>query len=290
MIRTDGSDRTDGAFNPGIVSVLVSSAPDGIVLVDRQGLIQYANPHVTELLGFEVAKLVGESLDVLGVAAHDLRNPLSAVMAYSEMMLAGLVGPLSSEQKQPVTTILQSAEFMHSLVSDLLSLSKIEEGSLELHRDATELAELVELCIKLQQPFADRKVIRLDVGLTRPAVAVADARKVEQVVQNLLSNAVKFSHRNSTVTVRLSADAGGWLFEVADEGVGIPADEHHLVLKPFSTTSARPTGGEQSTGLGLSICAQIGEGHGGTLEFESQPGEGATFRVWLPSHAPDPVD
>jgi two-component system sensor histidine kinase/response regulator len=224
----------------------------------------------------------------LGMAVHDLRSPLTVVGGYAEFLT---LTELSDEQRDFVDRIRSTARYMQSLVGDLLDLSAIESGRLQLHLEEVDLHRLVSRIVALEGRVAERKQIA--VVLEAPAAGavpcVADSAKVSQVLDNLLSNAVKFSPRGSRVTVRLTADDGEVHLSVADEGPGIPAAEQERIFEPFSVTSVRATEGEKSTGLGLAIAQRIVLGHGGRLWAESEVGQGTTFHVTLPRRVPAPV-
>lgn len=221
--------------------------------------------------------------EFLGMAAHDLRNPLGIVLAFSKMMITKPSAELSPRHQQFLTTIHSSSAFMLHLVNDLLDISKIEAGELKLDLQATNLPELVGRNVELNRLIAVEKDIdiRLDVPDKMEPVRI-DAHKIEQLLNNLLSNAIKFSQvgRPVLVTVRDSADSVE--LSVRDSGQGIPAAELDKLFRPFGVTSVRATAGEKSTGLGLAIAKKVVDGHGGTISVASAPGDGSTFTVTLP--------
>ncbi len=220
----------------------------------------------------------------LGMAAHDLRNPLNVVYNYTEFLAETAEERLTEEEKTFLEIILESSQFMVELVNDLLDVSKIESGKLELAWQPVDLARLTERNVRLNRLLATKKDIDLvleEVPEDVPAI-VADPGKLEQVLNNLISNAVKYSPSGSRVAVRLQQQEEGVLIAVEDEGIGIAAEDMDQLFRPFMTPAAKGTAGEKSTGLGLVIVRRIVEGHGGEIWVESEKGVGTTFTVWLP--------
>lgn len=230
----------------------------------------------------ELERLNEQKNRFLGMAAHDLRSPLGVILNYSEFLEAEAV--LTSEQRDFVTAIKRTSRFMLGLVDDLLDVSTIEAGRLELNREPTDLVALVEHTVTLNRTLASPKHIAIT--FHRPAGPLAamslDPGKCQQVLNNLISNAVKFSPPGSRVDVTMEVAGDQVLIGVRDEGPGIAADQLEKLFKPFSKTGARPTGGERSTGLGLVIVQRIVQGHGGEVRVESEVGVGSRFVVVLP--------
>jgi signal transduction histidine kinase len=230
----------------------------------------------------ELARLNEQKDEFLGMAAHDLRNPLHAILSYSHFLLEDAADALTEEQLEFLSIIQSSTEFMAGLVNDLLDVARIESGKLELSLEPTDLAMLVEENVGLNQPLARKKDIALRLSVEELPPVRVDPSKIEQVLNNLISNAIKYSPADTTVDVQLRQDDGRVLLSVQDRGQGIPEEELDALFRPFRTTSVRATGGERSTGLGLVIVKRIVEGHGGTIEVESEVGRGSTFVVKLP--------
>lgn len=232
----------------------------------------------------ELQKLNETKNRFLGMAAHDLRSPLSVIMAYAQFLEAEATPVLNEEQREFVATIHQTSEFMLNLVNDLLDVSTIESGRLELKRALMDVAALVEHNVTLNRALAARKRIAVDFvpSAVGPVQAELDAGKIQQVLNNLLTNAVNYSHADTRVVVTLDVSPESVTICVRDQGQGIPVEELPKLFRPFGRTRVRGTAGEQSTGLGLAIARRIVEGHGGTITVESQVGRGSEFRVVLP--------
>ncbi|MFZ2490160.1 MAG: HAMP domain-containing sensor histidine kinase, partial [Thermoanaerobaculia bacterium] len=222
---------------------------------------------------------------LLGMAAHDLRNPLAAVLAYSAFLLED-AAVLSADHLDMVTTIRLSAETMLELVEDVLDFSAIESGVVrlelvELSVDAL-LSDVIEGCrfVAARKDTPIAKAVDPDT----PKI-VADRRKMGQVLNNLVTNAIKFSHRKAHIKVTAGpTDDGGVWMSVTDFGVGMDSDEIAKLFKPFARVGPIPTGDESSTGLGLAIVSRIVSAHGGKIEVQSRQGSGSTFTVVLPGN------
>ncbi|MEO7411818.1 MAG: hybrid sensor histidine kinase/response regulator [Opitutaceae bacterium] len=221
----------------------------------------------------------------LGMAAHDLRNPLSSIRGLAEFLRDGTVGPLTPDQLDLVETIHGASQSMLTLVNELLDVATIESGELKIRPTPNNLSDIITKSVYLTNIEAAKKQTRVDFTANNPTLmANIDSAKMRQVVENLLSNAVKYSPPGSVITVEVSEDADPPTcgFSVKDQGPGIPESERHKLFKDFGRLSAQPTAGEKSTGLGLAICRKIVEAHHGSIVAENLPARGCEFRVTLP--------
>jgi signal transduction histidine kinase len=231
----------------------------------------------------DLERLNTEKNQLLGMVAHDLRNPLAVILDYSDFVLAAASDRLQADEREYLNEIHNSSRFMLAMVGDLLNLSAVEAGRLNLERRAVDLEGLTQRVLKLLRPQAERKGMALTLESTPSALRVwADEFKTQQVLTNLVSNAIKYSPAGAPTQVRLYQAGEMAVVEVVDHGQGIPAAEVANLFKPYSRTSVQTTGGESSTGLGLTICRRIVEGHGGEISVTSTVGQGATFRFTLP--------
>lgn len=225
----------------------------------------------------------------LGMAAHDMRSPLMVIRGWTEMLQLGHPETLPESVQPILGHIDRAAEQLLGLVEDLLDLSVVEAGELNLSRETLDLSAQVQRWDQSASLMARAKGIGLTLDLPAEAVVVVgDPRRLDQVLTNLGSNAVKFSAAGAVVTVSLREEAAHAVLTVADQGVGIPADELPKLFTEFGRTSAQPTGGERSIGLGLAITRRVVEAHGGTITARSEVGVGTTFevRLHLPSGSP----
>jgi len=221
---------------------------------------------------------------LLCVTAHDLRNPVTSIRALTHSLRNGNSGPIGAEQLDVLNTIYDASQSMLDLINNLLDAAVLEVTEMKIDAEPSSLAELIQEAVKLADATARQKgssVIAHPGAL--PATLMLDKPKIRQVLNNLLGNAVKFSPPGSTVTVEERFVGGHCSVSVRDEGPGIPEGEHEKLFKDFGRTSVRPTGGEPSTGLGLSICYKIMAAHGGTIHAENMPGGGSEFRITFPT-------
>lgn len=223
---------------------------------------------------------------MLGMAAHDLRNPLGMIMSYGEFLEEAGREKLDEAALTLIQDIRASSRYMLSLVEDLLDVAKVESGILELNSVPTDLAALCREALTTARALASLKHIRIDASVAVVPRTMADQGKLRQVLNNLLSNAVKYSPPGGLVTVSLASSLGGITFSVRDQGQGIASDALEGIFVPFRRGGPRTTAGEPSTGLGLAIVKRLVEGHGGTIAVESSLGDGSCFTVSLPVQPP----
>ena len=222
--------------------------------------------------------------DFLGMAAHDLRNPIAVINMASAALLDEGNENLRPGQRSLIESMEQSSEFMMSLLNDLLDVTAIEAGSLRLECCPHDYPAFLDEVVRLNRPFAERKQIELEVLYQASRSSVSfDSQRVRQVLNNLLSNAFKYSHRNTRALVKVEdGDFRTVVTSIIDQGQGIPQREQARLFKEFHKTSVRSTAGESSTGLGLAITRRIVEAHGGNIGVESEVGKGSRFFFSLP--------
>jgi signal transduction histidine kinase len=229
----------------------------------------------------ELERLNQEKNRFLGMAAHDLRNPLHNILAASEFLLDEDPSQLGEDYPVFLEAIQESSQFMANLVDDLLDVAKIESGRLDLEYAAHDLKPLLERNIARNQALAAKKNISIRLQSASLPRAVIDAAKLEQVLNNLVGNAVKFSPPGSSIEVRTQMEGANFILAVSDSGPGMTAEEQASLFTEFKRGRAG-TQGEKSTGLGLVIVKRIVEGHGGKIWLQSAPGQGSTFFVSIP--------
>ena len=223
-----------------------------------------------------------EKSKFLGIASHDLKNPLISINGLSSFLASGKFGSLSATQAEMVSSIFEASEAMLALVNDLFDVALIETGHLNVEIDDVDLHNVVKTSVNLYRVTAESKNITIEfVEKDVPDLVRCDKRQVRRVMDNLLSNAIKFSEPGTNITVILESDHDFVFFRVADEGPGIPEGEFDKLFESFSKTSVKPTGGETSTGLGLNICKKVMQAHGGSIFAENLPEHGAQFSVQL---------
>ncbi|MDX9758754.1 MAG: response regulator [Bacteroidota bacterium] len=220
---------------------------------------------------------------LLGMAAHDLRNPLYLIEGYSDFLLKENPPTLSDDQRTVIAAIHGSSTFMVGMINDLLDVHKIETGKMELKLEVGDFAQVLRTVIERQGYAVQAKGVEISLALPEGIPHfLFDPARIEQVMGNLIDNAIKFSFAGARIEVMVQYDDTEVRFSVRDYGPGIPEKELGRLFKPFSTTSVKPTGNEKSTGLGLAIAESIVTRHHGRIWVESEQGKGSQFSFALP--------
>ncbi|MEO5331579.1 MAG: hybrid sensor histidine kinase/response regulator [Magnetococcus sp. YQC-5] len=216
----------------------------------------------------------------LGMAAHDLRNPLNSICGLSEILLTM---KLDESEKRNFTQIIHDvANQMLQLINDLLDVSVIESGQFALNWQPGDLSALVAKRIQLISFMAEKKGVVIITDLQPTPMTRFDGDRVTQVIDNLLSNALKFTSPHTRITVGTGQQHDSVFVQVADQGPGIPEAEHHRLFGAFQRLSVKPTAQEKSTGLGLAIVKKIMDAHHGSITVVNNPDVGATFTCLFP--------
>jgi signal transduction histidine kinase len=247
-------------------------------------LEQRVRERTTELeaMNASLTTMVAQRDSFMGMAAHDLRTPITIVQGFTDLLLDPRTP--SEDYKEFVTVIRSTMHDMLSLLNNILDITAIESGRLTLKPSKVPVYDFVERVCRLNRRIAEQKDIQLVTDL-HPGVPLFtfDPQRIEQVLNNLLSNAFKFSNGGTVVTMRVEQKNGDYVeFSVIDQGQGLKADEKEKIFGAFQKGSSKPTGDETSTGLGLSICKRIVELHGGEIAAESEWGKGSRFYFTLP--------
>jgi signal transduction histidine kinase len=220
--------------------------------------------------------------EFLSNMSHELRTPLNAIIGFSEVLLQRLFGELNAKQADYLQDILDSGKHQLTLVNDILDLSKVEAGRMELELSAFSLRETINSSVAMLRERAARRGIALEVEYDVGVDTIeADQRKVKQVLFNLLSNAVKFTPEGGRITVRARGSSDVAEISVQDTGVGIAPEDHARIFEEFAQ-AATGKNMEASTGLGLTLAKRFVELHGGAMTVESAVGLGSTFTFSLP--------
>jgi signal transduction histidine kinase len=233
-----------------------------------------------------LVELNNEKDEFLGIAAHDLKNPLNGIRGLAEMLHSYDDEIPVAERKRYLESIIASSERMFGLIKNLLDVNALERAGLQLNPVTLDAASMVSMIADSHRYRAEQKNITLHLASSTDnssALVRVDEQALIQVLDNLLSNAVKYSPQGKQVFVRVESGAEAVRIEVEDEGPGISAEDQQKLFGKFARLSAQPTGGEHSTGLGLSIVKKLVEAMGGMVWCESALGKGTTFVVELPS-------
>jgi signal transduction histidine kinase len=228
--------------------------------------------------------------DFVATVSHELRTPLTSMMGFLEMIREGEAGQLTDDQKRFLAIVYRSSERLQRLVGDLLFVARLDASGLQLHFAPVRLDEIAREVVESSAALARSREIELDFELVDVPSVLGDQERLLQLVGNLLSNALKFTPAGGTVTVRVFAEGGGAVLEVADTGIGIPADEQDRLFQRFFRSSTATQQAIPGTGLGLVISRAIAEAHGGTIDVTSQVGAGTRFRVELPAQRDEAVE
>jgi signal transduction histidine kinase len=234
---------------------------------EKSRQLQVANQHKSEFLAN---------------MSHELRTPLNAVIGFSEVLLERLFGDINAKQEDYLKDIHSSGRHLLSLINDILDLSKIEAGRMELELSTFDLPAAVSNAMTLVRERAERHGIKLGTTLDPALGAItADERKLKQILVNLLSNAVKFTADGGRVDLAARAQDGRAVISVIDTGIGIAPEDQPLVFEEFRQVG-RHAGRQEGTGLGLTLTKRFVELHGGRIGVESTPGKGSTFTFDIP--------
>jgi len=231
-----------------------------------------------EYKNWELLELNKEKNHLIGIVAHDLRNPLTSALTIGGLLKSA--EQLSQEEREYAVHIVNAMERMNEMVNRILDIKAIESKSIELDLKKTNLAEVLKEVYKNFKDALTNKQIEFHINQQhRDPVAVVDRNYLTQIYENLVSNAIKFSPPNRKIWVCIVQNNGHIVTEIKDQGPGLTEVDMQRLFQKYQKLSAKPTGGEQSTGLGLSIVKKYVEAMGGRVWAESKPGEGATFKV-----------
>jgi signal transduction histidine kinase len=221
--------------------------------------------------------------EFLAGMSHELRTPLNAVIGFSELMLDGVPGAINDEQRDCLNDILSSGQQLLNLINDVLDLSKIEAGKMELKLENLNLTDVINDVVQTVKPKLDenRHKIGVSVGEGLPQVH-ADKRRLRQILLNLLSNAIKFTPPGGKLGIKVTRNGDWCQVSVVDNGIGIKEEDQERVFEVFTQAATLPKEKKEGTGLGLALTKQFVEAIGGRIWVESQYGKGSKFTFTLP--------
>jgi two-component system, NtrC family, sensor kinase len=270
--------KTPGEFAPEIVQLLSTFATQSALAIQnarlfreleaKSRLLEAASRHKSEFLAN---------------MSHELRTPLNAILGFSEVLAERMFGEVNAKQAEYLQDILASGRHLLSLINDILDLSKVEAGRLELELGRFHLPTALDNALTLVRERATRHGITLTQTIDE-AVGdlVADERKVKQILLNLLSNAVKFTPEGGRVGVTATAADGVVTIAVSDTGIGIAPEDQAAIFEEFRQVGREDARKQEGTGLGLTLAKKFVELHGGRIWVESHVGQGSTFSFTLP--------
>jgi PAS domain S-box-containing protein len=215
--------------------------------------------------------------EFLASMSHELRTPLHTIIGFTELLAEELEGPLNEKQQRFMGHIHQDSLHLLALINDILDISKIESGHLDLRREVFDMAGALEETLSSLRPQGVAKSIKIETRLSMPAAIFADRLRIKQILFNLLSNALKFTPEGGKIQVEAAQKDGFVEVTVSDTGIGIPKEQHEAVFDKFYQVGATTKGVREGTGLGLAITKALVEEHGGRVWLESEPGKGSRF-------------
>ena len=275
--------RVPGEFSQETIELLETLADQSAVAIHNARLFRELEVKTQEL---EVASR--HKSEFLASMSHELRTPLNAVIGFSDVLLERMFGALNERQDEYLRDIRNSGQHLLELINEILDLSKVEAGRMELELGPVSLPDAIEHGLTMVRERAASHGITLELDVA-PDVGIvwADELKVRQVLLNLLSNAVKFTGDGGTVAITARTVGDEVHVTVRDTGIGVPEPDQERIFEAFQRGGRTPRSGTEGTGLGLTLCKQIVELHGGRIWVTSRPGAGSTFAVALPlRHVP----
>ncbi len=252
---------------------------DQVALVVRN--IQY-NEELTRK-NDELTHLDQLKSDFMATMSHELRTPLTSIIGYSDMLLSGMTGELNEKQGAFIDSILKSGESLLNLINDVLDLTKIEAGRLDLNREPVDLRAALLGVLPVIKPRAQEKRIRISTFLPTELPPVwADPGKFNQILLNLLTNGIKYTPENGNVSVEARSSGDAVEIWVNDTGIGIAPEDQDKIFLRFTQIDSSATRSQGGTGLGLAITRELVELHGGRIRVQSKVGRGSSFVFTMP--------
>ncbi|WMW23264.1 PAS domain S-box protein [Methanolobus mangrovi] len=278
MVRSDGS----------IIYVDVSAS----FLKAQQNLIQTVSRDITDRVRTEAAmicaKIEAETAsrtksEFLANMSHELRTPLNSIIGFSDVMLDGLTGELSPKQKNYMKHVSNSGHHLLNLINDILDISKVEAGKMELHIDTLNMETVIDDIVAITQTLTSKKNISVNVDVQENMPGMrADRSKLKQIMYNLMGNAIKFTDDGGKITILAKVKDKKVLVSVIDNGIGISIEDQKKLFKPFSQIDSSISRRYEGTGLGLALVKELVELHGGKIWVESEVRKGSNFTFELP--------
>ncbi len=301
--------RKDGSIFPA--EVIATVMPDGNILalirdITERKRAELALHSLNENLEQEVAVRTGELQSALvraeaadriksaflATMSHELRTPLNSIIGFTGIVIQGLAGPLNPEQTKQLGMVRSSARHLLDLINDVLDISKIEAGQLEVHAEPFQLRDSLEHIAALVKPLAEKKGLELTIVAPDSGAMVSDKRRVDQILLNLVTNAIKFTERGRvTVTAEIvaaykfstaAASLPSVRLRVEDTGIGITPDDLATLFQPFRQVDSGLSRQHEGTGLGLAICRRLASLLGGEISATSEWAKGSAFTVTIP--------
>ncbi len=286
--------RRDGSTFPVEISLSPVKSEDGFRVIavirditkrkqteDHLHAIQQKYTRELELSNLEIERATRHKSEFLANMSHELRTPLHTVIGFSELLAEEIKGPLNDNQRRFVGHIYKDSQHLLTLINEILDLSKVESGKLDLELETLDFQLILQDVLSALSPHAMQ--IETDIA---PVFVLGDRTRVRQILYNLFSNALKFTPQGGRIWVEVDTAGTFAQISICDTGIGIPAEEHESVFRSFHQSGPTAGGVREGAGLGLSITKGLVEGHGGRIWLESAPGKGTRFTFTLPKAEP----
>jgi signal transduction histidine kinase len=247
-------------------------------IIERTKTLEFIKEQNKKIL--EADKIKNEFLANM---SHELRTPLNAIIGFSEALNLKIFGDLNEKQSEYVNDINSSGIHLLGMINDLLDLSKIESGKMQLNSETFNVKAAIVEALNIVSPLVAQKNLNLCLEFSDDSLQInADRRKFQQILYNLLSNAIKFTEENGKIALKAMQEGDSLKVLVSDNGVGIPESFHSKIFEKFQQVNNSLTNKQGSTGLGLTITKELIKLHGGEITLESKEGKGSTFTFYLP--------
>ncbi len=277
------SDTVAHALSKGVTDFIIE--PWSAALVEarvKSNLKLFHSQKALEKQKTDLRELTETQNYLMSIVAHDLKAPLNRVQGLVQLL--PLVGTLNQEQKEQVEMIEKAVESGQKLIEDILTINAYEADCEPLYIKEIELSDFIKETISMhQQSIADKKNIQISFEQDTPITLKTDSEHLTRILDNLISNALKFSPKDKKVFINLEQHKNQVIISVKDQGPGISPEDQKKMFKKFQKLSAKPTGGETSTGLGLSIIKVLTQRLQGSIDYDTILGKGTTFKLKLPS-------
>jgi signal transduction histidine kinase len=267
-----------GAFEPEVVNLLQTFATQSALAIQNARLFREI-----ETKSREIEAANRHKSEFLANMSHELRTPLTAIIGFSEVLSQKVFGEMNDKQSEYMDDIISSGRHLLSLINDILDLSKVEAGRMDLDLNRFDVPMAIENALILIRERATRHAIKVQHHVDeRLGEIVGDERKFKQILLNLLSNAVKFTPEGGRIDVDAALSKDSVEISVSDTGIGIAPEHQETIFEEFRQVGSDPSKKREGTGLGLTLTKRFVELHGGTIRVESIPGKGSTFTFTLP--------
>ncbi len=235
------------------------------------------------ILYTEVQKTTRLKSEFLAGMSHELRTPLNAIIGFSEMLLSEDFGEINEKQKKFLNNIAKSGEHLLKLVNDILDLSKIESGNMEINYEIFNISQEINETVSVLNSLALKKNIKIQININTNLFIKADLIKFKQIMYNLINNAIKFSEEKGEIIINVFSEDNKTKVEICDNGIGIAQKDKDIIFNSFRQVDSSLTRKQEGTGLGLTLTKKLVEMQGGKIDFQSEEKKGSKFWFTIPA-------